>query len=163
MEFRAVPYDHPDAEALIEDLQQEYVHRYGGRDTTPVDPAEFAPPGGIFVIGYDDDGKPLGCGGWRTHDGSDPDLLPGDVELKRMYVAPRARGQGHSRALLAELERTAAVAGLCRMVLHTGTQQPEALALYASSGYTPIPGFGHYRDAPDGRYFSKPLRQDLLS
>ncbi len=28
----------------------------------------------------------------------------GDAEIKRMYVVPDARGRGHARALLAELE-----------------------------------------------------------
>ena len=48
----AVGYDHPDAARLIEEVQQEYVVRYGGRDDSPADPAEFAPPGGLFLVGY---------------------------------------------------------------------------------------------------------------
>ena len=35
------------------------------------------------------------------------------------------------------------------MVLETGRAQPEAIALYESSGYTPIPRFGHYAGEPD--------------
>ena len=43
------------------------------------------------------------------------------------------------------------------MVLETGTMQPEAIALYTSSGYEPVPGFGYYKDAPLSRCFGKRL------
>jgi ribosomal protein S18 acetylase RimI-like enzyme len=59
--------------------------------------------------------------------------------------------------VLAELERTAAAAGLTRIVLETGIRQPEAVALYTSAGYTPMPAFGHYADSPTSRYFAKAL------
>ena len=35
--------------------------------------------------------------------------------------------------------------------------QPEAIALYRSSGYRPVDGFGHYRDSPLSRSFGKDL------
>ena len=50
--------------------------------------------------------------------------------------------------MLAHLERTAAAAGAGRIVLETGAPQPDAVALYRSSGYEPIPAFGHYADSP---------------
>jgi GNAT superfamily N-acetyltransferase len=74
-----------------------------------------------------------------------------------MYVAPIARGRGVARALLAELERTAAEAGRLRVMLETGTRQPEAIALYRSSGYRPVPSFGLYRGAPGSRCFARTL------
>ena len=43
MQIRHVSYDDPDAARLIAEVQQEYVHRYGGADTTPVTVAEFTP------------------------------------------------------------------------------------------------------------------------
>ncbi|SFP24463.1 Acetyltransferase (GNAT) family protein [Amycolatopsis arida] len=151
-----VPYDDPDAAKLMAEVQQEYVVRYGGPDETPVDPADFAPPRGLFLVGYAG-GVPVACGGWRAHDGPEPEFRQGDAELKRMYVVPEARGRGHARAMLAELERTARAAGRLRTVLETGTAQPEALALYTSSGYTPIPNFGVYRCEPLSRCFGKSL------
>src|SRR5690606_37746993 len=72
-ELRVVPYDHPDAVALIDQLQQFYLDHYGGTDDTPVDPAEFAPPRGLFFVAYDGSGDasaPVGCAGWRTHAGN---------------------------------------------------------------------------------------------
>jgi GNAT superfamily N-acetyltransferase len=141
------PYDHPDAVALIAELQQEYVARYGSPDATPVDPAEFAPPEGLFLVGYLD-GMPAACGGWRVFD------VDG-VEIKRMYVRSATRGRGLARAVLGELERTARAAGHRRMVLETGSRQPEALGLYRSSGYAEVAKFGHYADAPESVHLGK--------
>jgi GNAT superfamily N-acetyltransferase len=144
--------------ALIERVQQEYVVRYGGPDDTVLAPAEFTPPAGLFLLGTAD-GVPVACGGWRARDGGEPGLRDGDAELKRMYVAPAARGRGLARAVLAELERSAAAAGRTRMVLETGTEQPEAIGLYTSAGYAPIEKFGLYRCAAESRCYGKYLEE----
>lgn len=151
MELCTRAYDHPDSVKMIADLQQVYVERYGDVDVTPVDPAQFAAPLGYFVIGYLD-GVPVACGGWRVND-----ELDGAAEIKRMYVVDSARGKGLSRLVLAHLEATAREAGLLRMVLETGLRQPEAIALYTSSGYERIDNFGVYRDHPESRCFGKSL------
>ena len=144
----AVAYDHPDAARLIEELQQEYVLRYGGRDDTPVRPAEFAPPKGLFLAGYLND-EAAACGGWRSHGVT--------AEIKRMYVRRPARRTGLARALLAELEQTALAAGHTEVILETGSKQPEAVALYRSAGYTDVPPFGYYADAPLSIHLGKRL------
>lgn len=156
LQLRPVAFDHPDSQRLVAEVQREYVARYGGPDATRIDPAEFAPPRGLFLVGYLDD-RPVACGGWRTRDGDEPGLADGDAEIKRMYVVPDARGRGIGRALLAELERTAAAAGRCRSVLETGLRQPEAIGLYTSCGYREIPGFGVHRCAPESRCLGKRL------
>jgi ribosomal protein S18 acetylase RimI-like enzyme len=74
-----------------------------------------------------------------------------------MYVVAAHRGHGYARAVLAELERTAAAAGRRRAVLESGTRQPESVALYLSAGYEPMPAFGLYRDSPNSRFFAKPF------
>lgn len=157
MEIKVVAYQHPDSAKLIAEVQQEYVARYGEEDVTPVDPAEFAEPRGIFLVGYRD-GVPIACGGWRAHDGPPPEYLPGDVEMKRLYVSADARGNGYAREMLAEIERTATEAGRLRMILETGIHQPEAIALYRSTGYFEIEKFGVYRDDPASVCFAKELR-----
>ena len=157
LRLRHLPIDHADAFPLVAALQQEYRLRYGDEDVTPLDPREFDAPDGWFVVGYVD-GQAVACGGWRARDDrEDPELRPGDAEIKRMYVATEHRGRGYARAVLAELERTAAAAGRRRAVLESGTAQPEAMALYPSAGYEPMPAFGHYRDSPNSRFFAKPL------
>jgi ribosomal protein S18 acetylase RimI-like enzyme len=146
------PFDHPDAAPLIAELQRFFVVRYGEEDLTPVDPAQFAPPRGLFLIAYLDD-RAVACGGWRVHEGPDGP----DAELKRMYVSPAARGRGVARAVLAELERTAVEAGYHRMVLETGVKQPEALALYRSAGYVEVPKFGYYAEVPSAVHLGKTI------
>ena len=47
--------------------------------------------------------------------------------------------------------------GYRRLVLETGTEQPEAIALYEREGYRPTEGFGHYADEPGSRYYAKDL------
>jgi GNAT superfamily N-acetyltransferase len=146
---RLTPYRSDVVRELEAEVQAEYVVRYGGPDETPVDPAEFAPPDGAFVVAYAAD-EPVAMGGFRRHDED-------SVEIKRMFVSVGHRGRGHARAVLAELEQLAREAGYRRVVLETGMRQPEAIELYASAGYTPIAGFGHYRDSPLNRCFARLL------
>ena len=40
-------------------------------------------------------------------------------------------------------------------MLETGTEQPEAIALYPSSGYIEIPKFGIYKDEAESRYSAR--------
>jgi GNAT superfamily N-acetyltransferase len=152
----AVGYGHPDAGRLIEEVQAEYVARYGSRDESPVDPLMFDPPHGTFLVGYVDD-VPVTTGAWRRRTDLPAYGSTRVAEIKRMYVVPAARGAGHARAVLAELERTAAASGIEVLVLETGMRQPEAIALYTSAGYEPVPPFGHYRDSPLNRCFGRRL------
>lgn len=159
IELRVVGPGHPDAVALDERVQEYYRSIYGEGDATELRDDEFEQPNGIYLVGYDG-GRPIASGGWRSSwlDPSDPVPRPGDAEIKRMYVVPEARGAGHATALLVELERTAAECGRTRMILETGTAQPDAIALYRSCGYSPIPVFGAHRADPRSRCFGKPLR-----
>lgn len=153
-----LPITHPDAALLVEDVQGEYVARYGSRDETPIDPTYFEEPGGAFFVGYLDR-RPVTTGAWRRRTDVLVDETSRTAEIKRMYVVPGARGLGLARAMLAHLEETARAAGAEAMVLETGARQPEAIALYESSGYLPIPGFGFYRDSPISRCLARSLRQ----
>ncbi|MEU9671423.1 GNAT family N-acetyltransferase [Streptomyces bobili] len=158
MNIRRVPFDHPDAVKLNDEVQAEYHERYGdGGDATVLEPADFDPPRGVYLIAYDELGRPVATGGWRRQDENGEGNQDGDAELKRMFVVKQARGRGLARRMLAELETDARAAGRLRMVLETGTEQPEAIALYASSGYEPCTKFGYYRFHDDSRCFAKPL------
>src|SRR3954469_13607773 len=88
-----LPITHPDAALLVEEVQQEYVVRYGGRDETPLEPAYFEPPQGAFFVGYLDD-RPVATGAWRRRS----DVVVGGrdrtAEVKRMYVTRDVRGRG---------------------------------------------------------------------
>lgn len=147
--LRPLAYTDPVVRALESELQQEYVERYGGFDETPIEPAQFSPPAGLFLVGFAG-AEPVASGGYRRHDDE-------AAEIKRMYVVEDRRGVGYARRLLAELEDRAAAAGYRRIVLETGLRQPEAIALYQSSGYEPIPDFGYHAGRPSARSFSKKL------
>lgn len=158
MNIRAVSFDHPDAVELNAQVQAEYAVRYDDDgDATPLDPSMFEPPAGLYLIAYDERDHPVATGGWRTQDENEEGYRDGDAELKRMYVRAELRGRGLARRLLAALEEDARAAGRTRMVLETGTKQPEAVALYTSSGYEPCAKFGYYRFHELSLCFAKPL------
>lgn len=154
--FVRVSLAHEHAQLLVAEVQAEYVVRYGGIDDTPIDPGEFEPPAGAFFVGYRD-GLPVATGAWRRRSDVEAFGTREAAEVKRMYVVPRARGLGLARRMLAHLESTAAAGGAEVMILETGTAQPEAMSLYESSGYTRIPGFGHYAWSPQNRCYGKAL------
>ena len=157
-QIRVVGYAHPDAQLLMTEVQQEYVRRYGDGDATALDEDEFERPNGVFAVLYDRDGAtPIGTGAWRAQEAGEVGLADGDAELKRMYTREAARGRGLARRMLRWLEEDARKAGRRRMILETGDQQPEALALYASEGYEPIQTFGYYREYDSAICLGKPL------
>ncbi|HEX5542415.1 MAG TPA: GNAT family N-acetyltransferase [Micromonospora sp.] len=152
IELRFVPYDSPVAQQLVAAALVELAERYGGEgDETPVDPKEFEPPNGAFLVALLN-GEPVGCAGWRSH-GEDGDI----AELKRMYTVPTARGRGVARTLLAAVERSAREHGRRRLVLESGDKQPEAIALYERCGYEQIEDFGFYRGSPSVRSYGRDL------
>jgi GNAT superfamily N-acetyltransferase len=156
LRIEQVRITHPDAQLLIEAVQQEYVLRYGGRDRTPMLPTELEPPGGAFFVGYRD-GRPVMTGAWRFRDDVSRLGSSRPAEVKRMYVDRSARRQGLARRMLAHLEATARTAGAEVMIMETGTAQPEAMALYRAAGYELIEPFGHYKDAPRNRCYGRRL------
>lgn len=144
------PFEDPDSQRLVAALLADLAERYGEGDGAPPTNAEdFAEPHGTFLVATLD-ARAVGCGGFRRHDAR-------SAEIKRMYVAPEIRGRGVARRLLAELERAARARGYGELRLGTGLSQPEAIALYASAGYEPIPGFGYYARFRDARFFAKQL------
>jgi len=151
--LRALTYHDPVAQDLVGRVQREYVERYGGPDAAEVDPAEFAPPAGLFLVA-EVAGEPVGCGAWRA-------VRPYVAEIKRLYVAPGHRRRGVAQLVLDALESSAARAGHRSVVLNTGNRQPEALAFYAQAGYAPIPGYGVYACAPRAVFLGKDLPESV--
>jgi GNAT superfamily N-acetyltransferase len=149
VQLEEVAFESELARSLVDEVQQEYVRRYGGRDATPVAPGEFAAPDGTFVVARLA-GAAIGCAGMRRHD-------DGVVEVKRMFVRVEHRRRGHGRRMLRALEDWARDRGYRRVVLETGLAQPEAIALYERAGYRRIDGFGHYKGSQLSRSFAKDL------
>ncbi|MFI9587861.1 GNAT family N-acetyltransferase [Streptomyces sp. NPDC052236] len=166
MHVQQVRFDHPDAVKLNDRVQLEYAERYreDGEtegDVTPLDATMFVPPRGLYLLAYDALDQPVATGGWRSMgEAGGEGYSDGDAEIKRMYVIPEARGLGLARRILAAIEEDARAAGRIRMVLETGTKQPEAIALYTSTGYEPCARkFGHYREYDNSRCYAKLLQR----
>lgn len=122
------------------DLELSRMYPEPGATHFRLDAEEVAEGRGAFVVARVD-GSPLGCGAVRRLDAE-------TAEIKRMYVAPPARGRGVGRAVLAALEHAARGLGVRRLVLETGARQEAALALYRRAGFLVVPPFGEYRDSP---------------
>ncbi len=143
------PWDAPDGERLRAAQRTELDARYGNEDHEP-GAAPTAADVAVFVVARDGDGRALGCGGLRL-------LEPGLAEIKRMYVVPAARGTGVAVGVLRALEVRARAAEVRRLVLETGTLQPEAIRFYAREGYERIDNFGPYAGAPQSVCFARDL------
>jgi GNAT superfamily N-acetyltransferase len=143
VEIKPTRFGSPVASTLLAAAVADLAERYGeGGDGTPVTAQEFSPPNGSFLVAWVD-GNPVGCGGWRTLAKDEK-----SAEVKRMYTAPSWRGRGVAEAVLRAIEESARAAGRNRIVLETGTGQPEAIAFYRKQGYAEIPNFGYYKDHP---------------
>lgn len=166
IELTEEPYDGPVAEALVAALNADINERYAAdmqqwteveqADETTAYLAEVTPelvcrPHGVFLVAWLD-GEPAGCGALKPFD-ADARL----AEIKRMYTVPGARRRGVSRAVLVRLEAIAAELGYRHLQLETGTEQPEALALYESAGWSRIPSYGRYKDDPSSVCYAKAL------
>jgi GNAT superfamily N-acetyltransferase len=131
IDVRREPPTGPASQALFRDYMALVQERLGPAFAPTPDifatEAELEGPGAAWIVLYDD-AVPVGCGGLRP-------AAPGVAEIKRMFVAPDARGRGHGRRLLAELEALAADAGCERVQLLTTEVLVEARDLYRSSGY----------------------------
>ncbi|QHC66523.1 GNAT family N-acetyltransferase [Rathayibacter sp. VKM Ac-2759] len=149
-----VAWTHPAAEELRAAQRRELDERYGSDDHEPgqAPSAEDVP---VFVVARDSGGEAVACGGLRPLD--DSVLGPGSIEVKRMFVAPGARGSGVSTAVLRALEERARARGAARLVLETGTLQPDAIRFYSREGYAPIPLFGAYEGSDLSVCFGREL------
>jgi len=125
----------------------EYYRELGERFDSGFDPelslvpslAEFAPPRGTFLVARLH-GRPVGCGGLKP-------ISAEAAYLKRMWIAPSARGLGLARRLLRALEESARAMGYSVVRLETNKALTEAQQLYRSSGYREVKPFNDERYA----------------
>ena len=97
-----------------------------------------------------EDGEAVGCGALKP-------FAEHVYEVKRMYVREAYRKRGIARLLLEELEKWATDLTAKKLVLETGKNQPEAIALYASSGYVVTPNYAQYAQTENSVCFEKPI------
>jgi GNAT superfamily N-acetyltransferase len=150
-EIRRLPMTDPAAEPLLRGLREEYQTRYGGGagEMAAYALSDFEPPDGCFLV-LAVEGRTVAGGAFRRLDGS-------TAEVKRMWTDPAYRRRGLARRVLDLLEAEAAARGYRRLRLETGLAQPEAVALYAATGWMPCAGYGRHRDSPRAVFFEKPL------
>lgn len=130
------PSDSEVAHQLLRELDAELASRYPSAAIHGLHPGEAEDSGLVFLVarvGFD----PAGCGAIRPLDRA-------TAEIKRMFVRSAYRGQGIARAILLALESAAREAGYGKLLLETGSRQPEALELYRTAGYIDRAPYGEY-------------------
>lgn len=135
-------------DAYLHELAQRFESGFDPARGPSADPQELVPPSGVLLLARVD-GQALGCGALKV-------LGRGVGEVKRMWVAPSARGMGIAQRLLDALEAQAREMGLRTIRLDTNRSLTEARALYARNGYREIAA---YNDNPYAdHWFEKRLR-----
>ena len=141
--------DQPEVRALIAELNAYLLSLYRPEDCYHLTVEELCRPDVTFFVARRD-GAAVGCGALRRLEG-------GMGEVKRMFTLPAARGAGIGRRILAAIEAEARRSGCDRLVLETGAEQPEALALYRSAGFSQCGAYGDYREDGASIFMEKPL------
>ena len=151
VQIAAIDPEHEDARSCLNRYTEE-LNRRSDRTFDPAvgataQPDEVRPPAGEFFVAYLH-GDPVGCGAVKHH-------RDAPAEIKRMWIAPQARGLGLGRRLLGTLESCARDAGASIARIETNSDLTEALTLYTSAGWTQVAAFNDepYAD----RWLEKPL------
>jgi ribosomal protein S18 acetylase RimI-like enzyme len=128
---------HPDARfcvrAYFSELAQRFESGFDPAQSLPADDDELTPPAGVLLVARLHD-QPVGCAALKFHDGQ-------PAEIKRMWVAPEARGLGLGRRLLDEVEAAAAARRVTSLRLETNRALTEAIGLYRAAGYREVAAF----------------------
>ena len=143
--------DAPEAMALLSAYSRFLAQTIPAEGPNPIpvplpDAADYRPPKGAILVAFDGP-TPVGCVCLHT-------LSLSLGEVKRLYVAPQARGQGLARRLMRSIEDQARVFGFTRLNLDTNAALTDAIALYRASGWqdtAPYTGF------PATHWFTKAL------
>lgn len=103
------------------------------------------------VVVLYENGLPSGCGAIKAFES-------GLMEVKRMFTLHEARGKGIASQILTELENWAGELNFKKLILETGVNQPEAIALYKKCGFIKIPNYGQYTGIENSFCFEKKLK-----
>lgn len=134
-------------EAYYAELARRLSHGFDVRLSCDPEAGAMIRPRGVFLLAVSD-GMPIGCVGLKG-------TCPAYSEIKRLWVAPSARGLGVSARLMGEVEAAARTLGVALLRLDTNSALPEALALYRRHGWTEI---GRFNDDPyPDAFFEKAL------
>ncbi|QOZ53679.1 helix-turn-helix domain-containing GNAT family N-acetyltransferase [Bradyrhizobium sp. CCBAU 53338] len=112
------------------------------------DAKDMRRPRGSFIVAMSDT-LPIGCVGLKGTD-------HGYAEIKRLWVAPAARGLGLGKRLMDVAEDAARSLGIALLRLDTNSALPEAGRLYRTTGWREIPRFND--DPYPDLFFEKQIR-----
>ena len=137
IDLAEMPPDSAPARHCLQAYYSELARRFAGgfevsRSRDP-EAKDMIRPRGTFVVAVSD-GLPLGCAGLKGGGGA-------TAEIKRLWVAPAARGLGLARRLMTAAEAAARDLGIDLLRLDTNSALPEAARLYRATGWTEIPRF----------------------
>lgn len=124
--------------AITDGNEHDFYHQFNGLDDI-----------NHFIIACIDD-RAIACGAFKR-------FSPTQVEIKRMYVLPEARGNKYASKLLNELENWAKELKFESTILETGKRQKSAIRLYKNCGYQIVPNYGQYENMDNSVCFSKNL------
>jgi DNA-binding MarR family transcriptional regulator/GNAT superfamily N-acetyltransferase len=116
-----------------EELARRFEEGFDVKRSADPDAADMIRPRGAFILALSD-GLPIGCVGLKGTE-------KGYAEIKRLWVAPSARGLGLAHRLMAAVETSARDLGIALLRLDTNRALPEAIAMYRKSGWTEIDRF----------------------
>lgn len=147
LEVRRVEVDDPAARRLLESYFAELLRRFGAYVPPTAEELRADTATGVILVAYEAS-ESVGCGSLRLLDRE-------TAEVKRMFVAPEARGKGVGRILLQSLEDAARSRKCARIVLDTAAPLVEAAQMYLREGYVEVE---RYNDNPyAARWFEKKL------
>lgn len=116
-----------------EELARRFEEGFDVKRSADPDAIDMIRPRGAFILALSD-GLPIGCVGLKG-------TTKGYAEIKRLWVAPSARGLGLAHRLMAAAESAAREVGITLLRLDTNRALPEAIAMYRKAGWTEIDRF----------------------
>ena len=137
--FRKTPVDAPDAQKLLQELNETLIGILGHNGTANVCFRDFSQEKAFFLVGYDAD-VPVCCAGLRQMDET-------TGEIKRVYARKNAKGIGS--ALMAALEQEAFGLGYTRLVLECREGNGHAIAFYERIGFQRCEKYPPYETEAD--------------
>lgn len=148
--------DHPEVRVLLRELDRYLATLYEPDDNHILGEQALLAPEVSFLVA-EQARRIVGCGAVRRMPAQAETAHRPYGEIKRMVVAPAARGQRIGERLLATLEAQLYRGGITQALLETGERQAAAVRLYERCGYRRCGAFGGYPDNGLSLFFHKAL------
>ena len=139
-------------EQMDAEIQPRYAHLRHLAPRVEVDPATVL----VTLVATRSDGEPVGTVALKR--------TGAFGEVKRLFVHDRGRRLGVARALMGAIEQAAREEGFREAFLQTGSEQPQAMALYEREGWIPVVPYGPYAgDTVLSRCYVKDLEAPFVA